>query len=213
MPGGVDAPLAAETRDRILADDPGGDRRHRASDRLVQRRRSLRLEDEAASFGDFRSAFMGLVDRDGNVDHYDGLLRVMDADGTLLADRIDPRGYEDLIGEAVEPWSYLKSTYWKALGYPDGVYRVGPLARVIVADRMGTPRADAGAGRVPATARARARAARSTTTTRGSSTCSTRSSGSSSCCADPDILSPRVRSSAGSTATRGSASPRRRAAR
>ena len=66
----------------------------------------------------------------------------MDADGHLLADRIDPRGYQDYLGEAVEPWSYLKSTYWKVLGYPDGVYRVGPLARVIVAAQMGTPRAD-----------------------------------------------------------------------
>ena len=35
------------------------------------------------------------------------------------------------------------------LGYPDGVYRVGPLARVIVADQMGTPRADDRARRVP----------------------------------------------------------------
>ncbi|HZL15522.1 MAG TPA: nickel-dependent hydrogenase large subunit, partial [Verrucomicrobiae bacterium] len=48
----------------------------------------------------------------------------------------------DYIGEAVEPWSFLKSTYWKAMGYPDGIYRVGPLARLNVADRMGTPRAD-----------------------------------------------------------------------
>jgi NAD-reducing hydrogenase large subunit len=85
---------------------------------------------------------MGLVDRAGNVDHYDGWLRVMDADGRLLADRIDPRTYTDYLGEAVEPWSYLKSTYWKMLGYPDGVYRVGPLARVIVSVQMGTPRAD-----------------------------------------------------------------------
>ena len=104
--------------------------------------------------------------RTGNVDHYDGRLRVMDADGALLADRIDPRRYTDYLGEAVEPWSFLKSTYWKALGYPDGVYRVGPLARVVVADRMGTPRAD-GSWAVPASGWAAFRAARSTTTTPG----------------------------------------------
>jgi NAD-reducing hydrogenase large subunit len=108
---------------------------------------------------------MGLVDDDGNVDHYDGKLRVMDADG-MLADRIDPRTYADYLGEAVEPWSYLKSTYWKALGYPDGVYRVGPLARVIVADQMGTPRPTRS---WPSSGRASAAcpAARSTTTTPG----------------------------------------------
>ncbi len=125
---------------------------------------------------------MGLVDADGTVDHYGGLLRVVDADGGWLADRIDPRTYQDYLGEAVEPWSYLKSTYWKALGYPDGVYRVGPLARLIVADQLGTPRADAELGR-SASASGASPAARSTTTTPGSSTRSTRPSGSSSCCA------------------------------
>jgi NAD-reducing hydrogenase large subunit len=36
--------------------------------------------------------------------------------------------------------SYLK--YFKPLGYPAGVYRVGPLARLNVAASAGTPRAD-----------------------------------------------------------------------
>ncbi len=141
VPGGVDAPLSAEVRDRILASIPEA---LAAVERALAWYQSSLVgwEEEAAVFGNFRSAFMGLVDDDGNVDHYDGRLRVMDADGNLLADRIDPRGYETYLGENVEPWSYLKSTYWKALGYPDGVYRVGPLARVVVADRMGTPRAD-----------------------------------------------------------------------
>ena len=58
-------------------------------------------------------------------------------------DRADPRPYWDYIGEAVEPWSYLKSTYYKPLGYPDGLYRVGPLARLNVVDQLGTPAADA----------------------------------------------------------------------
>ena len=156
VPGGVDAPLGAETRDRILATIPEA---MAAVERAIAWYKATLVswEDEAASFGSFRSAFMGLVDDAGNVDYYDGKLRVMDADGTLLADRIDPRTYLDYLGEAVEPASYLKSTYWKAIGYPEGVYRVGPLARVIVADQMGTPRADAELdefrrrlGRVPA---------------------------------------------------------------
>lgn len=142
VPGGVDAPLEPEVRDRILATVP---------DALAAIGRALtwykselaRWDDDAAKFGSFRSAFMGLVDRQGKVDHYDGWLRVVDADGQVIADRIDPRTYEDYIGEAVEPWSYLKSVYWKELGYPDGVYRVGPLARLVVSDSLGTPRADA----------------------------------------------------------------------
>ena len=93
-------------------------------------------------FGSFPSLYMGLVDDDARVDHYGGRLRVMDSDGRLVADRIDPRGYQGYLGEAVEPWSYLKSTYWQELGYPDGIYRVGPLARLVVAEQLGTPLAD-----------------------------------------------------------------------
>ncbi|HZD71670.1 MAG TPA: Ni/Fe hydrogenase subunit alpha [Actinomycetes bacterium] len=156
VPGGVDAPLAADTRDRMLAAVPEA---IAAIERALAWYKAslLRWEEEAARFGSFPSAFMALVDRDGVADHYDGLLRVIDADGSPLADRIDPRPYWSYLGEASEPWSYLKSAYWKELGYPDGVYRVGPLARLNVADRLGTPRADeeleefrARLGRVPA---------------------------------------------------------------
>ena len=134
-------PLTAEVRDRILAGVPEA---IAAVERAIAWYKTdmLRWEEEAATFGNFRSAFMGLVDRQGNVDHYGGWLRVIDADGKFLADRVDPKHFNDYIGEAVEPWSYLKSTYWKAMGYPDGIYRVGPLARLNVAERMGTPRAD-----------------------------------------------------------------------
>ena len=102
----------------------------------------MKWEEEASTFGNFRSAFMGLVDEKGNVDHYGGDLRIVDADGKALVDRVDPKDFNDYIGESVEPWSYLKSTYYKPMGYPDGIYRVGPLARLNVAEATGTPLAD-----------------------------------------------------------------------
>jgi len=141
VPGGVAFQLTAEVRDRILAGVPEA---IGAVERAIAWYKTdmLRWEEEASTFGNFRSAFMGLVDRQGNVDHYGGWLRVVDADGHFLADKVDPRTFNDYIGEAVEPWSYLKSTYWKPMGYPDGLYRVGPLARLNVAERTGTPRAD-----------------------------------------------------------------------
>ena len=49
----------------------------------------------------------------------------------------------EFIGEAVQKSSYLKSPYYSPLGFPDGMYRVGPLARLNVAEQMGTPKADA----------------------------------------------------------------------
>ena len=141
VPGGVAFQLTAEVRDRILAGVPEA---IGAVERAIAWYKTdmLRWEEEASTFGNFRSAFMGLVDRQGNVDHYGGWLRVVDADGHFLADKVDPKTFNDYIGEAVEPWSYLKSTYWKPMGYPDGLYRVGPLARLNVAERTGTPRAD-----------------------------------------------------------------------
>jgi NAD-reducing hydrogenase large subunit len=141
VPGGVSQPLTAEVRDRILAGVPEA---IAAVERAIAWYKTdmVRWEEEAETLGNFRSAFMGLVDRNGNVDHYGGWLRVIDADGKFLADKVDPHTFNDYIGEAVEPWSYLKSTYWKPMGYPDGIYRVGPLARINISERMGTPRAD-----------------------------------------------------------------------
>ncbi len=196
VPGGVDAPLAEETRDRILSTIPEA---LAAIERALAWYKSslLRWEEEAAVFGDFRSAFMGLVDDDGNVDHYDGKLRVMDADGRLLADRIDPRTYDDYLGEVVEPWSYLKSTYWKVLGYPEGVYRVGPLARVIVAAQMGTPARRHRAGRVPPPAGPRPRQLLPLPLRTTHRHALRRPRRSRQLLRGPDILSPRVRSFAG----------------
>jgi NAD-reducing hydrogenase large subunit len=141
VPGGVSDPLKPEVRDEILAGLPEA---LAATARAIAwyKAEMVRWEEDVAVFGDFRSAFMGLVDEHGNVDHYGGWLRVVDADGQALADRLDPHQFNEVIGEAVEPWSYLKSTYWKPLGYPEGIYRVGPLARLNVAEATGTPRAD-----------------------------------------------------------------------
>ena len=80
--------------------------------------------------------------RTASWEHYDGRLRVVDADGHRLADDLDPRPYCDYIGEAVEPSPTSSRRTNKPLGYPDGIYRVGPLARLNVADQMGTPLAD-----------------------------------------------------------------------
>jgi NAD-reducing hydrogenase large subunit len=155
VPGGVDAPLTADKRDEILAGLPEA---LAAVDRTLDWYKSslVRWEEEAAAFGDFPTAYMGLVSADGSAEYYDGALRVMGSDGSMLAELDDPRSYWQYLGEAVEPWSFLKTAYWKELGYPQGVYRVGPLARAVVADRFGTPRADeeleefrARVGRVP----------------------------------------------------------------
>ncbi|MBU6402647.1 MAG: nickel-dependent hydrogenase large subunit, partial [Verrucomicrobia bacterium] len=79
----------------------------------------------------------------GSWEHYDGRLRFMDSGRNVIADQIDPARYRDFIGEAAERRSYLKSPFYRPLGYPEGVYRVGPLARLNLCERFGTPLADA----------------------------------------------------------------------
>ena len=98
---------------------------------------------EVQIFGNFSSLFMSLVAEDGCWEHYDGLLRFVDSAGNTIAEEADHTRYRDLIGEATEAGSYLKSPFYKPMGYPSGMYRVGPLARLNTCQRMGTPLADA----------------------------------------------------------------------
>jgi NAD-reducing hydrogenase large subunit len=100
------------------------------------------LEEEVACFGNFPTHYMGLVTPDGGLEHYDGIIRIKNPIGDVAADCVDPTRYGDFIAEAVEPWSYMKFPYFKSVGYPDGAYRVGPLARLNVASLCGTQLAD-----------------------------------------------------------------------
>ena len=100
------------------------------------------FREEIDSFGNFPSLHMGLVGPNGLWDHGEGLIRFVDSDRNIVADGLDPRRFLEYIGESVETWSYLKSPYYRPLGYPGGMYRVGPLARLNVCESFGTPLAD-----------------------------------------------------------------------
>ncbi|MFA5831903.1 MAG: Ni/Fe hydrogenase subunit alpha [Bacteroidota bacterium] len=97
---------------------------------------------EIACFGNFHSLFVGMVGPKGELEYYGGNLRIMDSTGNIIADNIDPREYYNHFGEASESWSYLKFPYYKPLGYPKGIYRVGPLARLNICDSIETPLAE-----------------------------------------------------------------------
>ena len=141
VPGGVNAPLKEEERDFIL---------ERTPDALERILRSLDwykgifggFDAEIRTFANFPTLFMGLVKEDGRIAFYDGKVRIVDAMGSIVADGLSPKKYQEFIAEYVEPDSYLKSPYYKPMGYPDGIFRVGPLARMNIIDQMGTARAD-----------------------------------------------------------------------
>ena len=96
----------------------------------------------ADSFASFESSYLGLVDKNNNVEYYDGKLRLKDRNGIILEDKFAPKDYLNYIEEKVEDWSYLKFPYYKKFGYPNGMYRVGPLGRFNAAEGHSTPLAD-----------------------------------------------------------------------
>ncbi len=92
--------------------------------------------------------YMGLVDKDNNVNFYDGQIRVVDPNGKEYV-KFDAQDYLDVIRERVEPWSYLKFPYLKDVGWKgfvggidSGIYRVASLGRLNAADGMTTPLAN-----------------------------------------------------------------------
>lgn len=141
VPGGVNEPLSEEKRDQLLGMIPGA---------VAAIQRTLtwflgsieKFSAEIGVFANFPTLFMGLIDDRGLAEYYDGALRVIDSEGNIIAGELDPAEYASYIGEAVEPYTYMKFPYYKPLGYPGGTYRVGPLARLNLAGRCDTPLAD-----------------------------------------------------------------------
>ncbi len=94
-----------------------------------------------------KTYYMGLLDENNHVNFYDGMIAVVDPEGKMFA-RFEPRDYTRHIAEHVEPYSYLKYPYLKAVGWKgfvdgkdSGMYACTPLSRLNVADGMATPRA------------------------------------------------------------------------
>lgn len=88
---------------------------------------------------------MGLVDDAKRVSLYDGKIRVTDLAGKEYA-MFHPSKYIDYVGEWVEPWTFIRLTHLRPLGWHGlkegegtSLYRVGPLGRLNAAEGMATP--------------------------------------------------------------------------
>ena len=142
VPGGVRSPLTEVGRTKIRTWLPEAYATTNTALNLFKKTLE-KHQKELQIFGNFPSLFMGLVAEDGTWEHHGGKLRFTDSSGSIIADQVDAQKYYDFIGESVQTTSYLKSPYYKPLGFPDGMYRVGPLARLNVCKQMGVPKADA----------------------------------------------------------------------
>lgn len=141
VPGGVNNPLTKDSRDEIAKMVP------EALDLITKALSWFKgvagnFADEVENFGNFNSLYLGLVTETGGLDFYGGKLRMKDAKGNIIEDQVEADDYQTVVGEAVESYSYMKFPYYVKQGYPTGLYRVGPLARLNVADHAGTPLAD-----------------------------------------------------------------------
>jgi NAD-reducing hydrogenase large subunit len=138
VPGGVNQPLSPESRDGILGRIDDAMNSCRAGISFLKTYIQQHL-DEFKGCGSSPSNHFGLVNASGNLEHYDGFLRVKDANGNIVLDKHNPDDYLSVVAERTEEWSYLKFPYYKPWGFPEGTYRVGPLARLNIVDSVGTP--------------------------------------------------------------------------
>jgi NAD-reducing hydrogenase large subunit len=141
VPGGVTEPLSPEKRDKILAMLPEA---YSSVGLALGAYKQIAgtFQPEIEVFANFPSNYMSLISEEESIDLTDGALRLIDATGKIIEDGITASRYTEVIGEAVENYSYTKFAYYKPLGYPDGSYRVGPLARLNIVKSMGTPKAE-----------------------------------------------------------------------
>lgn len=141
IPGGVNSALSIADRDELLKQTDSAISDIQFALELIKDYYSQN-GDLVASFANFPTGYLGLVDENNNLELYDGRLRLLDRKGIVLEDQFEPSNYLDIISEYVEDWSYLKFPFYKSLGYPGGTYRAGPLGRLNVSEGISTPLAN-----------------------------------------------------------------------
>ena len=137
VPGGVNQALTTEKRDHILSGIDEAQKTTQIGIQLIKDWANANIED-IEKFAVFDTGYFGLVTPENGLELYDGEIRLVDRDGSQL-ECFRAQNYLDIIAEHVEDWSYLKFPYYKKMGWPDGVYRVGPLGRLNIADKIDTP--------------------------------------------------------------------------
>ncbi|MGZ4857886.1 MAG: Ni/Fe hydrogenase subunit alpha [Methanobacteriaceae archaeon] len=138
IPGGQSKGITPENRDKLLSES-------KAAVELIEKGVEVakplfaQYSEAIETLGPVESHF-GAITNNGNIEFYDGPAKVIDKTGNTVYE-FAANDYLDYIEEKVQPWSYLKFPYLKQIGFPDGNYRVGPLARLNVVDNIPTEKA------------------------------------------------------------------------
>lgn len=90
---------------------------------------------------------VGLVDHEGYMNLYDGHIKITSPDGSTYTE-FSANEYFENISEEIMEWSYVKFPYLKNIGWKglleapkNGIFRVGPLARMNITKGLTTPKA------------------------------------------------------------------------
>jgi len=114
VPGGVNAPLEAAVRDRILKELPAAQAIARRTIKFFKGVLD-QFAEEISAFGTAPTMYAGMVDAAGGLQLYDGQC-ASGRRGNIVLDQMRAADYQTYIGEAVLPFSYLKAPYYKAGG-------------------------------------------------------------------------------------------------
>ncbi|MGQ4911461.1 MAG: Ni/Fe hydrogenase subunit alpha [Candidatus Thorarchaeota archaeon] len=138
VPGGMLNPFSEEKRDEFLKRVVEA-KEHTLETVTLAKKVVQDYWDPITKLAVVNTYYLGMHKK-GNLEIYDGNLRVMNPKGEIVAD-FHPKDYKKYYGEYVPEHSYATHIYYKPEGYPAGIWRANTLARVNVADRMATPMA------------------------------------------------------------------------
>ncbi|WP_026152897.1 F420-non-reducing hydrogenase Vhu subunit A [Methanocaldococcus villosus] len=139
IPGGISKQLSEEERDELLKEIDLMIEYSKESIEVVKKLTEQYM-NYVKTLGVIDTWYLGIVN-DGKHEFYDGKLRFLSPDGKEK-DEFEAKDYKDYIGEHVVSYNYVKHPFYKKIGYPDGIYRVGPLSMLNVCDHMGTELAE-----------------------------------------------------------------------
>ena len=148
LPGGISKPIAKDDRQKFI---DAAEHAVKFGQFSLDLFRKLVLGNKAyvemitSDAYTHKTYYMGMVDKNKKVNFYDGQLRVVKPDGTELT-MFSGNDYLNHIAEHVEPWSYMKFSFLKGIGWngfndgpKSGIFAVAPLARLNAAEGMATP--------------------------------------------------------------------------
>lgn len=130
VPGGISKSLSKNARDSLLKQvKEVKEKVNGWYDKVIPI--FEKFANEYSGLGRLETNFVGLANNN-NLDLYDGRPRVVDKKGAVT--EFEPSDYLKHIAERTVEYSYAKRCYIKSFGLQEGIYRVGPLARVNVAE-------------------------------------------------------------------------------